>query len=177
MKSRYLAFAFALALAACDEAGPVISHVARQGGFDAETLWTIQNARGIPVEIHGRPFDGITDLQLVELLRPPAGSSQDVTFYPRPPGGWVDGYPWRLVLHFNPQGAPNAAEDCARIAEAPGNPPAGGGFTLNAVFCQGKEWQAQGYMDAPEIRAGDLAALSDGLASLMQAIFREEPDK
>lgn len=175
MKARVLALA--LAFAACDGPETVISHVARQGGFDAETLWTVQDARGIPVEVHGSPFGTITDLEIVEALRPPGGASQDVTFYPRLPGGWVEGYPWRLVLHFNAQGAPNAAEDCARIAEARTEPPPEGGFTVNAVFCHGKEWQAQGYMQAVGVGDGDIAAFSDMMAQLMQTIFREEPGR
>jgi hypothetical protein len=175
MRARILALALALAPAACDEAETVITHVDRRGGFERSSLWAIQDARGIPVEVHGSPFRNISDLDVVEALRPPAGGAQDVTFYARPPGGWVQGYPWRLVLHFNPQGAPNAVADCKRVAEARTDPPLEGSFTVMASFCERDEWAAQGHLQALRIEDGDLEAFADMMAQLIATIVREEP--
>ena len=168
--------ALALVLVACDDAETLISHVDRRGGFGSRDLWAVQDARGIPVEVHGSPFRSVSDLEVVEALRPLGGAAQDVTYYPRPPGGWVEGHPWRLVLHFNPQGAPNAVEDCQRVAEARTDAATGGGFDVTASFCHGEEWQAQGYLQA-RLEEGDFEAFGDAMAQLMLAIFREEPDR
>src|SRR5690606_32097316 len=154
----------------------VISHVDRRGGFVSRDLWAVQDARGIPVEVHGSPFRTFSDLQVVEALRPLGGASQDITYYPRPPGGWVEGNPWRLVLHFNPQGAPNSVQDCQRVAEARTNTPSEGRFDVNASFCHEGEWRAQGYLQVARIEDGDLEAFGDTIAQLMMVIFREEPD-
>lgn len=177
MRNPILALALALVLTACDDPLTVITRIDRRIGFDSAALWTIQDRRGIPVEIHGSPFRNVSDLQIAEALRPPAGSSQEVEFYPRPPGGWVEGHPWRLVLHFNPQGAPNALEDCRRVARARTNPPRDGSFEVHAVFCQGDQWQAQGHLQALQIEDGDFEAFADMMAQLMLAMFREEPDR
>lgn len=168
--------AVALLLAACDRA-TIISHVDRRGDFGADDLWTIQGPRGIPVEVHGAPFPHVTDREIVAALRPPGGSAQEVAFYTTPPGSWVHGRAWRLVLHFNPIGAPNSVKDCERVAEARTEPPTGGGFTLNATFCNGPDWAAQGYLQAPAIDDGDFEAFSDMIAQLMLAIFHEEKDR
>ena len=171
-----LAVALALAPAACDEAETVISHVGRRGDVVLDTLWTMQDSRGIPVEVHGSPFAHVSDRELVEALRPPAAASQ-VVFYPRPPGGWVTGHPTRLVLHFNQQGPPNAVADCQRGEEARTNPPPEDGFTVNASFCAGTDWLAHGYLEALAIEDGDVEAFGDAMAQLMLAMFREEKDR
>jgi hypothetical protein len=165
-----------LLLAGCDEP-TIISHVGKMPHMRVEELWTMQTARGIPVEIHGSPFAHVSDREIAEAVRPPAGSAQEVTFYATPPGTWKDGHPWRLVLHFNPQGAPNAPQDCRRVSEARTNPPADGSFTVNAVFCNAERWQAHGYLQALEVEDGDLAAFSEMMRQLLQAIFREEKDR
>lgn len=176
MKARHLALGLALAAFGCDEAETVITHVDRRGGFTVDQLWTIQDPRGIPVEVHGSPFSHVSDRELVEALRPPAAASQ-VQFYPRPPGGWVGGHPSRLVLHFNPQGAPNAVADCQRGEEARTGRQPERGFTVNVSFCEGADWLAHGYLEALAVEDGDLRSFGDVMAQLMLAMFHEEKDR
>ena len=163
-------------LAGCDEP-TVITHVGKLGHMRLNDLWTMQDARGLPVEIHGAPFAGISDRGVAEAIRPPGGSAQEVRFYAAPPGGWRGGHPWRLVLHFNPQGAPNAPADCRLAAEARTNPPPAGRFAVNATFCNGEQWQAHGFLQALEVEEGDMEAFADMMRQLMLAIFHEEKDR
>ena len=165
-----------LLLAACDEP-TVITHVDKRSHMRLNDLWTIQDARGVPVEVHGAPFAHVSDREIAEAIRPPGGSAQEVRFYATPPGSWQAGHPWRLVLHFNPQGAPNAQADCRRLAEARTNPAPAGRFTVNASFCNGPEWQARGFLQALEVEDGDLAAFAEMMRELMLAIFHEEKDR
>ena len=151
-----------LLVAACDEP-TVITHVDKRSHMRLNDLWTIQDARGVPVEVHGAPFAHVSDRQIAEAIRPP--------------GSWQAGHPWRLVLHFNPQGAPNAQADCRRLAEARTNPAPAGRFTVNASFCNGPDWQARGFLQALEVEDGDLAAFADMMRQLMLAIFHEEKDR
>lgn len=172
-----LALALTLGLGTCDEPETVISHVDRRGGFSRNDLLRMQDQRGIPVEIHGSPFRSVSDRELVEAVRPPGGAAQTIAFYARPPGGWMQGHPSYLVLHFSPQGGPNSVADCQRTAEARTNPPREGGFTVTATFCEGDVWQARGHLEALNVEDGDVEAFSDMMAQLMQAIFREEKDR
>ncbi len=171
------AMAAALGLAACDGSETVITHVDRRGTFSRDDLWGMQDGRGIPVEVHGSPFRRVSDRELIEALRPPGGAAQGITYYARPPGGWMQGHPTRLVLHFNPQGGPNSVADCKRTAEARTNPPHERGFTVTATFCDGADWEAQGYMEALHVDDGDLEAFADMMAQLMLAILREDKDR
>ncbi len=163
-------------LAGCDDP-TVITHVGKLSHMRLNNLWTMQDARGLPVEIHGMPFAHVTDAEIAGAIRPPAGSAQEVRFHAVPPGGWQGGNPWRLVLHFNAQGAPNSQTDCRRVAEARTNPPPAGRFTVNASFCDGPDWQAHGFLQALEVEDGDLAAFTDLMQQLMLAIFHEEKDR
>ena len=176
MRARFAALPLAVAAFACDEAETVISGADRRPGFGLDQLWTIQDPGGIPVEVHGRPFSHVSDRELVEALRSPAGASQ-VTFYPRPPGGWLAGNKWRLVLHFNQIGAPNAVADCQRAEEARTALPPKRGFEVTASFCEGPDWQAHGHLNALAIEDGDLEAFGDVMAQLMLAIFSEQKDR
>ena len=90
---------------------------------------------------------------------------------------WQGGHPYRLVLHFNARGAPNAAADCRLLAEAPTNPPSPGRFTVNATFCEGPAWQAHGFLRALEIEDGDMDAFANMMRQLMLAIFHEQKDR
>ena len=163
-------------LAACDDP-TVITHVGKLSHMRLNDLWTMQDARGLPVEIHGAPFAHVSDAELAGAIRPPAGSAQEVRFHAAPPGSWRGGHPWRLVLHFNSQGAPNARADCRRVAEARTDPPAVGRFTVNASFCNGPHWQAHGFLQALEVEDGDLAAFADMMQQLMLAIFHDAKDR
>lgn len=166
------AFAALLFLGSCDEPH-VISYVDRAPDLVLEDLWQLQDPRGIPVEVHGTPFRRISDQALVETLKMPAGGPQEVRFYVTQPGGT---HPFRLVLHFNPQGAPNAARDCALTDEARTNAGPPDGYTMNAVFCASEVWKAHGHIEVLEIADGDMEKFADYFRTLMQAIFREEKD-
>ncbi len=169
-----------LALAAlvggCDDP-TVISHVDRLDGVEIDDLWTMQDSRGIPVEIHGAPFAHTTDRDLAAALRPPVTSAGELTFYAAAVGSWKGGHPWRVVLHFNPQGPPNAHADCRLEAEARTARLPETGFTVNASICRGAEWQAHGYLSVAEIEGGDLDAFGQHMRSLMLAIFGVEQDQ
>ena len=169
-----LALAGALAGAGCDEP-TTISHVDRMPDMVLEDLWKIQDPRGIPVEIHGTPFRRITDADLVAALKAPAGAPRDISFYVIPAGSSQTGYPWRLVLHFNPQGQPNAARDCALTAEANTNALTAGRFSMNAVLCKEQLWQAHGYLEVHEIEDGDREAFTRHFQSLIAAIYATTP--
>ncbi len=163
-------------LSACDEATE-ISHVDRLPNMVLDELWKIQDPRGIPVEIHGSPFHRITDADLTAILKVPADAPQDISFYPIPAGSADAGYPWRLILHFNQQGPPNAVGDCAMTAEARTNAPPENGFSMNLVFCKAKLWQAHGFMQVPKIEDGDRAAFTAHFQSLLSAIFQKETNR
>ena len=169
--------ALALLLAGCDDNPTTITHVGKEPHMKLEDLWTMQDPRGIPVEIHGRPFAELTDQTLAEALRGPAGASSGVKFYSRPVGAWMDGHGYRMVLHFNPQGAPHSYYDCRARTEFRTKPPTATGFTVNVSFCKGERSEAHGYLQAPKSPPGDLEEYARVMRVLMKAIFHEEPDR
>ena len=81
------------------------------------------------------------------------------------------------MLHFNPQGPPNSFEDCKRLGEARTRTPATEGFTVNASFCKGSEWQAHAYLQAPKSPAGDLEEYARVMRVLFSEMLREEQDR
>lgn len=164
------------ALAGCDD-GTVITHVDRLPHVTRADLFTLQEAGGLPVEIHGRPWDGATAEELARALKPPAGGAQDVRFQAVPPGRGRGTHGHRLVLHFNPTGAPNSVHDCQATAEMPTRAPAEIGFTVNATICAGDSWVAHGYLQARKVAPGDWAEYGRVLQTLFLAIFREEPNR
>ena len=178
MKKTTQAIAFIMIgiLSACDEATE-ISHVDRLPNMVLDELWKIQDPRGIPVEIHGSPFRRITDADLTALLKVPANAPQDISFYPIPAGSSEAGYPWRLILHFNGQGPPNAVRDCAMTAEARTNALPEKGFSMNLVFCKDKLWQAHGFMQVHKIEDDDREAFTTHFQSLLSAIFQKETNR
>ena len=169
-----IAVAAAILVSGCDDA-TVISHVDKMPNMKLDDLWTMQDGRGIPVEIHGQPFRTGSDLTLAEALRPPAGVAEGVKFYSAPVGTWKGGHAWRLVLHFNPRGGPNAYEDCKRDAEAVTNELPAEGYSVNVSFCKADEWQAHGFLKVLKGDGSDTQAYSDAMATLMSAIFQDDP--
>lgn len=170
------ALCLAAALAACDD-GTVITHVDKLPHMKETDLVTIQEAGAILVEIHGAPWKGATDDELAQALKPPAGGAQEVRFRAVPPGQWVQGRGHRLVLHFNPIGAPNSVHDCRATEEIRTGAPAETGFTFNASFCTQDNWVAHGYLQATKTQAGDWAEYTRVMQNLFLAIFREEKDR
>jgi hypothetical protein len=179
MKWRLLAALAPLCFAACDD-GTVISHVDKLPHMQIGDLVTMQEEGGLLIEIHGTPWPNVTDAELADHLRPPAGAAQEVKFRSVPPGQWVNngGRGHRLVLHFNPTGAPNSAHDCMATAEIRTRAPsADGGFTVNASFCTKDQWVAHGYLEAPKVPPGDWAEYTRVMQNLFLAIFRETKER
>ncbi|MEM1159602.1 MAG: hypothetical protein AAGJ28_01595 [Pseudomonadota bacterium] len=169
------ALTLGLLVAACDEP-TVISLVDRVPNMKVEDLWQMQDSRGIPVEIHGSPFNRISDREIAEALRAPAAAGDGIKFYSAPAGNWQGGHAWRLVLHFQPQGGPNSTYDCSLTEEARTNARPEGGFTVHATFCKEDLWQAHGYLQALKIEENDMEAFADMMQALLFEIFREAPD-
>lgn len=163
-------------LAGCDEP-TIITHVDKLPGVSGTDLRAMQDSQGIPVEVHGAPFGGVDAASLAAALRAPAGLGAGIRFYAVAPGSVAGRHATRLVLHFNPAGPPNAQADCRRTAPAATGTAPAQGFSVNASFCRDRSWQAHGFMRVLEIRSGDLDGYSRTMTTLMQAIFREEPDR
>ena len=171
---RFAALALCLALASCDEA-TVITHVDKLRHMTLKDLWTMQSEGGIPVEIHGNPFRSVDKPELAEAMRAPS-AAHAVRFRHLPFGHDPGNHGWRLVLHFNGLGPPNGPSDCKATGEIETDAPQVEGFTVNATFCKGSEWQARGFLKALKTRDGDLDAYRDAMQQLLSAIFAENAD-
>ncbi|MEM7743082.1 MAG: hypothetical protein AAF409_05165 [Pseudomonadota bacterium] len=171
-----MGLAAVLMLAACDEP-TVITHVDKQPHMEMSDLVVMQGPSGIPVEIHGLPWDGADRSALAAAIRPPAGASQGTTFSALPQGGHAGRHGWRLVLHFNPQGGvPRSDHDCKLTSDVKTNAPPDGSYAVNVTFCEGAAWQAHAYLKVLEAEPGDIDAFSAALRQTMLAIFRENSD-
>ena len=156
--------ALASLLAACDD-GTKITRVDRRGGFVRS--WLVFAAEGgLPVEMHGRPFPGVTDREVAARLRFPPGTLRGFRFRAMAP---EETAARRLVLVFNRADAPNALRDCARLGPVPTSEPAEVGFTAQATFCTESHMMATGFLEARKTPADDPKAFT--LA--MQRLFRE----
>ncbi|MFK7944086.1 MAG: hypothetical protein AB8B85_14395 [Paracoccaceae bacterium] len=165
-----------LGLSACDEP-TIITHVDKLSHMEQSDLFVMQDANGIPVVFHGLPFRETSAETLASAMQPPSGSAQSVRFYASPPETQHGGHGWRLVLHFNPQGGiPNSQQDCRRTgaADTAGLPTQG--FSVNATFCKGTEWQAHGFMKVLQIQNGDTKAFTRVMKQLLLAIFPKNTD-
>lgn len=166
-----------LLVAACDD-GTIISHVDRDPHVTVGDLWAMQEAGAVPTEVHGTPFANVTDADLAEALRPPNGSAQEVRFRAMPVGHWTgSGHGQRVVLHFNPTGAPNAQSDCQRVERARTDPPLAMGFSVNMSLCNGDRAIAHGFLQARKSAALDWEEYTRVMKALMSNIFREEPNR
>ena len=123
----------------CDDAD--ISGLERRTFLKAGALVELQEASGLLVEIHGGPWPGATPEEIASTLRMPEGPAHKVRFRVIPPGQWVLGDAERVVLTFNPAGPVSRAADCRATEEIATKPPSRQGFTVNATFCKGSEWQ------------------------------------
>ncbi|MEM7506374.1 MAG: hypothetical protein AAF415_06485 [Pseudomonadota bacterium] len=157
-----------LLLMACDD-GTVISHVDKAASIELSDLVAMQVGGGIRTEIHGTPFERTTSDDLTRFLRPPSGASQATKWRDVPVGSVDHGY--RMVLHFNPSGPPNAFEDCRRKRPAITLPPMDVGFTVNMTFCKGEEWEAHGFLKATKTEARDFQDYTRVMRALMNNIF------
>lgn len=173
--TRFFALGFVSLLSACDEPW-IITHVDRLSHVSINDLWTAQGSAGIPVEIHGAPFKGIPAKRLAEVLRAPSAVSS-VTFTSVPVGSHSRNHGWRMVMHFNPIGAPNSQVDCKRSSPAQTGSQPTKGYSVNVTFCDGSEWQAHGFMKVLSAKPGDLQTYTQRMQALFSEIFREEQNR
>lgn len=159
------------ALAGCDDAD--ISHLGRRTFLDAGDLTAMQEASGLLVEIHGAAWPGATLDELASTLRMPEGPAKEVRFRAVPPGAWVIGSGERLVLHFNPVGAPNHIADCRATEEIATKPPARQGFTVNATFCKKGDWLIHAYLEAGSVDVDDWLGYALVMRKLLGKLFPE----
>ena len=169
---RWGALAMVLSQAGCDDA-TVITHVDRRPDITMDQLWTMQDPRGIPVEIHGSPFRVSTDQELAEAIRPPGSAAQGVKFYSSPVGSWKGGHGYRLVLHFNPNGAPNDYRDCRLEQEATTADRPESGYSVNLTFCKEDKWQATAFLKVLESEERDFEAYANAIGATFLAIFQD----
>ena len=159
------------ALAGCDDAD--ISHLGRRSFVNAGDLAAMQEASGLLVEIHGVAWPGATPEKLASTLRMPEGPAKEVRFRAVPPGAWVIGSGERLVLHFNPLGAPDSAADCRATEEIATTPPDGRGFTVNATFCEEGDWMIHAYLTADAVRTDEWLSYALVMRKLLGTLFPE----
>lgn len=155
-------FAALAALAGCDD-GTVITRVDNQIGA-VDSYLIPMAAGGLPTEVHGAPFDGVTPEQIVARLRLPGGYPTDIRFRAVAPGPGAVG---RLVLAFNPDGPPNGQALCGLTAPRPGLPPREVGFAVTATLCNGARVLTTAHMEARKTRADD----PEGFVKAMQRLF------
>jgi hypothetical protein len=159
-------------VAACDDA--TVSGTERRSYLKAGGLLAAQEASGLLVEIHGAPWPGAMPEQIASTLRMPDGAGEAVKFRYIFPGEWVIGEGTRLVLHFNPIGPPDSIADCRTEKEFETKPPARTGFTVNATFCQGGEWQIHGFLTARAVEQDDWFAYTVVMRKLLGTLFPEK---
>lgn len=164
----------AMVVSGCDEP-TVISHVDKLPHMKLDDLWTMQDGRGIPVEIHGNIWRNSTDRALAEAIRPPAGVAKGVKFYSAPVGSWQGGHAWRMVMHINPQGPPNAFADCKLTEEAQTAERPETGYSINISFCKKEEWHAHAFLQVLKSEPGEFEPYSNAMATTLSAIFQEDP--
>jgi len=174
MKLKTLIAGLVAVLTGCDQP-TIITHVFRLPNIHERDLVAMQGPQGIPVEMHGAPWEGADRAALARAMKGPAGAAQ-IRFALRDVTGPA-AHGARMVLHFNPQAAPNGPADCALTAEAATGAPAPEGFSVNVTFCRGAEVEAQGFLRALETRPGDYEAFSTVMRQLLVVVFREEKDR
>jgi hypothetical protein len=170
---RYLAMlALIGTVAGCDDA--TVSGTERRTFLKAAGLLALQEASGLLVEIHGAPWPDATPEQIASTLRMPDGAGKAVRFRDISPGEWVVGDGTRLVLHFNPIGAPDSVADCRAKEKLKTTPPATMGFTVNATFCQKGEWLIHGFLKARAVGRDDWFGYTMVMRKLLGKLFPEK---
>lgn len=158
------------ALAGCEDTG--VSNVSRREMITATELARMQAQSGaILIEIHGVPWPGAGPDAVAGTLRMPDGPGREVRFITVPPGQGLIGDGTRLVLHFNPLGAPDWARDCRAQSEIETAPPGDRGFTVNATFCRGADWVTHASFDAGDVGHDDWLAYYLRMQDLLGVMF------
>lgn len=170
---RYAAMlVLASTVAGCDDS--TVSSTDRRTFLKAGGLLALQETSGLLVEVHGTPWSGATPEQLASTLRMPDGAGKDVRFRDIAPGQWVIGDGRRLVLHFNPVGAPDSNADCRAEKEFVTAAPAKKGFTVNATFCKKGEWLMHGFLKARAVGQDDWFGYTMAMQKLLGTLFPEK---
>lgn len=163
---RVAAFIGALAaLAGCDD-GTVITRVTNFTGGGRDYVIPFA-AGGLPTEIHGAPFAGVTVDEVAAKLRLPPSFPAGIRFRAIAPG---DGG-GRLVLAFNPEGPPNGMVLCAPPAPPRLIRPRETGFAVTATLCNGERVLTTGHLEARKTRADDPKGFSHAMTRLFTAMF------
>jgi hypothetical protein len=158
--------AIGVVVGGCDD-GWVISRV---NDYGLSRSWVAASGRdGLPVEVHGAPFSGVSAEQVIARLAFPPGTLFDIGFRPFIPGESKSN---RLVLVFNRSDVPDAYGDCRRDARAGAAATYGPGFTVTATFCGGERPYATGHMEAPRVSADDPEGFANVMTNLLRAITR-----
>jgi hypothetical protein len=155
------------ALAGCDDGW----RIDRQDRFrqDVRAYVVPLAAGGLPTEVRGAPFPGIDAGQVIERLRPPNGFPADIRFrQARPEDGG------RLILLFNPAGAPDGYALCRGGGPAPGAARQEGFVTL-ASLCDGDRMVSTARLVVERIDRGDPDAFQRVMRNLLRVMFDDDP--
>ena len=159
-------------VAGCDDA--TVSGTERRTFLKAAGVLELQETSGLLVEVHGAPWPGAVPEQAASTLRMPDGGGKEVRFRFIAPGQWIVGDGQRLVLHFNPIGAPDSNADCQATEEFKTAPPPKTGFTVNATFCNKGEWLIHGFLKARVVAQDDWFGYTWVMRKLLGTLFPEK---
>jgi hypothetical protein len=169
---RRLAFATLIAsLAGCDDS--TVTKVGRRTFLSAPQLAKDLGADALLVEVHGLPWAGADPAEVIGTLRMPQGKARALRFQGIPAGQGHIGPGRRLVLRFNPPGAPDSNADCRATEPLPAKPPEKGSFTVNASYCEGKDWLIHAFLTA-EVEPEDWLAYYLAMEELLGAMFPKD---
>lgn len=156
--------ALVLGLAACDDPdGTVVTHTFRESGY-APSVFTAGG--GVAVEVHGTPFAGWAEDEIVAAIALPQSLPAGLRARPVTPGSSGIGSPARIVLVFGAAEGLGPRETCATRDPLPGAAPQAVGYTVWAVVCSEARVLATGRMRATRVQAGDGVALTRSLRHL-----------
>ncbi len=159
-----LAAVLGVALAGCDD----VEKITRVDALVSNLRSRIvpMAAGGLPTELHGAPFAGLSAGEVVARLRLPNGWPADIGFREA-----TQADASRLVLAFNPTTAPDGYALCRGVVPSPGAAREQG-FSALATFCAGDRALVTGFLEAPNVRADD----PDAFAAAMTRLFRQMLD-
>ncbi|SEA73243.1 hypothetical protein SAMN05444370_11095 [Rubrimonas cliftonensis] len=158
-----LAAVLSVALAGCDD----VERITRVDALVSNLRSRIvpMAAGGLPTEVHGAPFAGLSAGEVVARLRLPNGWPADIGFRAATPADAS-----RLVLVFNPTTAPDGYALCRGVVPPTG---AGGekGFSALATFCESERPLVTGFLEAPNVRADAPEAFAAAMTRLFQQML------
>lgn len=154
------------ALAGCDD-GAVITRVTNFVGGGRDYVVPLA-AGGLPAEIHGAPFAGVSAEEVAARLRLPPSFPAGIRFRAVAPDAGAVG---RMVLAFNPEGPPNGTALCKIAAPLRHAPPREIGFAVTATLCNGERVLTTAHLEASKTRADDPEAFAHAMTRLFAAMF------